>query len=101
MSHHNNNDDTESVDDDVEYGIRLSRRRTSYHHRNSSALYTAQRMEQEVYYDSAKAFSEIALSYTEIIGSLFILYTRYTASLTTAAVNTIDAIKTKADKLKG
>ena len=73
---------------------------TSYHHRNSSALYPAQRMEQEVYYDSAEAFTKVALSYAEIIGSLFILYNQYTASLTTAAANTIDAIKMKANKVK-
>ena len=48
-------------DEDIEYGTRRSRRNTNYHHRNSAVLFPAQRMEQAVYYNTAKIFAEISL----------------------------------------
>lgn len=41
-------------DDEIEYGIRRSRRATSFQYRDSSSLAPAQIIEQEVYYGAAK-----------------------------------------------
>ena len=46
-----NEDDEEAQ---IEYGIRRSRRATSFKYRNSSSLSMAQIMEQEVYYTHAE-----------------------------------------------
>ena len=46
-------DDGNGDDDDIEFGIRGSRRSVSYHHRHSSANHPHRIMEQEVYYDFA------------------------------------------------
>ncbi len=44
----------ENDDDEVQYGYRRSRRRTSYEYRGSSSLTPAQIMEQETYYRYAE-----------------------------------------------
>jgi len=48
---HRDGDDEE---EEVQHGIRRSRRATSYHYRDSSSLSPAQIMDQEVYYQFAK-----------------------------------------------
>ena len=97
----NNNLDPDTGDkEDNEFGIRCSRRNTNYHHRNSYALYPAQRMEQAVYYDTAKIFAEFSLSFAQIIATLLASYNQHMASLSTATANTIEAIQSKANKIK-
>ena len=54
-------------EDDVEYGIRRSRRNTSYHYRDSSSLAPAQIMEQEVHYHYATISLDIAYKIMRII----------------------------------
>ena len=94
--HHN---DDISNDNDIEYGIRGSRSSTTYHHRNSSSLHPSQRMEQEVYYQSAEIFSEAALFYGHIIRLLLTIYQRY-MSVTHLPANIITVLRNKANKIK-
>jgi len=92
-----NNLDPESEDkEDIGYGFRCSRCNINYHHKNSLALFCAQRMEQAVYYDTAKIFARISLNYAQIISTLLTLYNRHVASLTTAASNIIESVLLKA-----
>jgi hypothetical protein len=51
---HLNPIDQENGDDEVQYGYRRSRRRTSYEYRGSSSLTPTQIMEQETYYRYAE-----------------------------------------------
>ena len=98
MSRLHHNDDI-SNDNDIEYGIRGSRSSTTYHHRNSSSLHPSQRMEQEVYYQSAEIFSEAALFYGHIIRLLLTIYQRY-MSVTHLPANIITVLRNKANKIK-
>lgn len=61
-------------EEDVQYGVRRSRRTTSREHRPSSTLTPAQIMEQEVYYESAEEALERSLILAQIIGLLLIMY---------------------------
>ena len=97
----NNENDLDSGDEaDIEFGMRCSRRNTNYHHRNSSALYPAQRMEQAVYYDTAEIFSDLSLSFAQIIATLLASYNQHMASLSIATANAIEAIQLKAKRIK-
>jgi hypothetical protein len=97
----NNENDLDSGDEaDIEFGMRRSRRNTNYHHRNSSALYPAQRMEQAVYYDTAEIFSDLSLSFAQIIATLLASYNQHMASLSIATANAIEAIQLKAKQIK-
>ena len=61
-------------EENVQYGVRRSRRTTSREHRPSSTLTPAQIMEQEVYYESAEEALERSLILAQIIGLLLIMY---------------------------
>ena len=50
-----------SAENDLQYGIRSTRRRTSYYHRGSSSLTHAQFMEQEIVYEQAEMFLHFAV----------------------------------------
>ena len=41
-------------EDEIQYGVRRSRRNTTFEYRDSSSLTPAQFMEQEVYFDRAE-----------------------------------------------
>jgi hypothetical protein len=67
--------------EDIEYGLRRSRRSTSYEYRDSSTLTPAQIMEQEVYYESAEITTNLALQTMHIVCTLLPLFHRYNAIL--------------------
>jgi len=69
------NDDIE----DIEYGIRQSRRNTSFHYRDSSSLTPAQFMEQEMYYHFAAEVLEHSVHIGHIIGLSVSIYHWYNA----------------------
>jgi hypothetical protein len=56
MSH--SSDDDSADEPEIQYGIRRSRRGTSYEYRDSSSLAPAERMEQETYYNAAEVSLE-------------------------------------------
>ena len=60
-------DSSNSEDDELEYGYRDSRQRTSYEQRGSSSLTPAQIMEQESYYDYAMMAFERSMYFLRII----------------------------------
>jgi hypothetical protein len=90
ISHSNNNptlviipammydprDDCED-EEDIEYGIRQTRRLTSYEYRDSSSLTPAQHMEQEVYYKNAEMAYEQSIILVHMICTLLPLFNRY------------------------
>ena len=71
----------QSDHEDIEYGLRRSRRSTSYEYRDSSTLTPAQIMEQEVYYESAEITTNLALQTMHIVCTLLPLFHRYYAIL--------------------
>ena len=62
--------DGHDSDADIEYGYRMSRRRTSYEHRGSSSLTPAQIMEQETHY----RYAEVAIQRVAYILQLILLH---------------------------
>lgn len=48
------NAEEETAGDGIQYGIRQSRRDTSYHYRDSSSLSPVQMMDQELFYSAAE-----------------------------------------------
>ncbi len=48
--------------EEIEYGLRRSRRNTSWEYRDSSSLSPAQRMEQELYYHVAEDCLDLSIS---------------------------------------
>ena len=64
-------------EEDIHYGVRRSRRPTSYQHRDSSSLTPAQRMEQEVYYERAKETFERSLHLAQLVCLLLTIYHHY------------------------
>ncbi len=60
---------------EIEYGLRCSRRNTSWEYRDSSSLSPAQRMEQELYYHVAEDCLELSMSILLKISLLSIIST--------------------------
>ena len=88
----NNHVDPDSDDEeDTKCGTRRSHHNNNYRHRNSPALFLAQRIEQAVYYDTAEIFDEISFFYVQIIDALLTIYNRHMAALTTGASNAIES----------
>lgn len=70
MSH--SSDDDSADEPEIQYGIRRSRRGTSYEYRDSSSLAPAERMEQETYYNAA----EISLEWSFLMNALYQYFAR-------------------------
>ena len=70
----NNITSNSNNDEDIQYGIRRSRRNTSWIYRDSSSLSPAQVMEQEVYYDTADTNLQMAMQLLQCIAVISIFY---------------------------
>ena len=66
-------------DEEIQYGIRRSRRATSFQYRDSSSLSPAQIMEQEVYYEAAEDALERGVFIAHLIILLLGIYRHYHA----------------------
>ena len=64
-------------EESVEFGIRRSRRATTSHHRDSSGLYPAERMEQDVCYTYAEEAVARSLYIAQLVSILFAVYNHY------------------------
>lgn len=64
-------------DDDIEYGFRRSRRRTSYHYRAQSSLTPAQMMERDIFYQHSEISLHMAMCYGYVMSGLFTLHQYY------------------------
>ena len=63
-----------SAEDDIEYGIRSTRRRTTYENRGSSSLYPEQFMAQEILYEQAEIYLHFSLYLGQLLSILVTLY---------------------------
>jgi hypothetical protein len=72
MSH--SSDDDSADEPEIQYGIRRSRRSTSYEYRDSSSLALAERMEQETYYNAAKISLERSFLVMHVVCVMNALY---------------------------
>ena len=63
--------DEDDEEEEVVYGIRRSRRATTWEYRDSSAVDPAQRMEQDVHYSTAEDLLQQSFMILSIIASLF------------------------------
>ena len=67
------------VDDeeDIQYGIRRSRRNVSIQYRDSSSLNPLQVMQQEVYYENALLSLQRAIDVATVVSALVLVYNHY------------------------
>ena len=99
-------DSSDSEDDELEYGYRDSRRRTSYEQRGSSSLTPAQIMEQESYYDYATMAFERSMYFLRLIvlhravyASLCSLVGRWSVSNVASAASVVEAARAKMKRI--
>ena len=96
-------DGGDDEDENIEYGVRRSIRRTSVQYRGSSSIFPAERMEQELYYTLAVRILERCIYLANIICLLFTIHNHYNTmvaycrSLGRCAA---DAIAARADYIK-
>ena len=110
MSSRQNIDGNESSDDegddDVEYGLRRSRRRVSYYRCDSSSLHPAHMMEQEVYYSSAIKILQYCTLYMQMTGMLTTFFLHYSSiiaqleRLHNIPSSVVDHLKCQVNQLK-
>ena len=103
------NPDPESDDDasmDVEYGVRRSRRRTTFERRSSSSLYPIEFMDMAVYNASAERYFSVALLLIQVVILLVALQDRmsmiaaYWEQLSTVASNITASLRRDVKRIK-
>ena len=67
----------EDEEDQIQYGVRRSRRNTTFEYRDSSSLTPAQFTEQEVYFARAEEAVHGSLPIAQLIFLLLAIYHRY------------------------
>lgn len=98
----------EDREEEVYYGIRRSRRATSWEYRDSSSLTPAQVMEQEVYYNMAEDVLLKSMHLLNIITAIFLAYESFKARIgrwqslggRVGAAAAISGAREKMEKLK-
>ena len=99
--------DEDDEEEEVVYGIRRSRRATTWEYRDSSAVDPAQRMEQDVHYSTAEDLLQQSFMILSIIASLFtareyllLIIRRWQAMGGRIVINTIERARAKTRWLK-
>lgn len=94
--------DEDDEEEEVVYGIRRSRRATTWEYRDSSAVDPAQRMEQDVHYSTAEDLLQQSFMILSIIASLFtareyllLIIRRWQAMGGRIVINTIERARAK------
>jgi hypothetical protein len=93
-------------EDEIQYGVRRSRRATSFQHRDSSSLSPAQIMEQEVYYESAEEAFLKSLHVAQLLCLLLTIYKRFSTlidnwqRLSSIMVDAIAGVRDKMRQIK-
>ena len=64
-------------EEEVQFGVRRSRRQTSWQHRETSSLSQAEMVERDFYMQFAEDRTQRYLQFLPIISSLFITLSRY------------------------
>ena len=72
-------DHTNDDEEEIQYGIRRSRRATSFQYRDSSSISPAQIMEQEVYYEATEGALEEGVFIAQLIILLLGMYSHFRA----------------------